>query len=222
MFPHTHIICIENQYHWMSLLSEKSRIRKCLAITVINALKFSGDLKSLILIITDATWFQFVQVENIITVKAESVEDKRTWMNAIDESIKSIRIAEKRQSLGINSSSKSNNNNDYIGTLEVYLKGAKSLISAGPGNIGYQSELHRKCHQITFIGGGKCSPFCILQINDQKLKTKVVKDTVNPTWDQSLMFSLSSLDDILRITVYHYDRYGTNGDLSIIIEIYFY
>ena len=67
-------------------------------------------------------------------------------------------------------------------------------------------------------GNGKySSPFCVIQINEQKLKTKVVKDNLNAKWDQTLMFSLASLDDILRVTVYDYNRYGTNGKSKTVL-----
>ena len=87
----------------------------------------------------DVTWFQIVHIDNIITVKAESAQEKREWMNGFEEAIKNIRTMEKRQSSNLASARSSQNQistlGGCIGTVEIHVQSAKNLIPAQNGKL---------------------------------------------------------------------------------------
>ncbi|EPZ31817.1 Intersectin-1 like protein [Rozella allomycis CSF55] len=54
---------------------------------------------------------------------------------------------------------------------------------------------------------------CIREAKDL-LFTAIVQNSNYPKWNQSLMFSVETLDSNIRFIVYHYDRYGQNTYLG--------
>jgi len=73
---------------------------------------------------------------------------------------------------------------------------------------------------------GKCDPYCILSLHRGKetFKSKVVKSTVNPVWNEEFTFHFENLNDVLRIRVYDNDTATTDdylGELNIDLKDYF-
>lgn len=132
--------------------------------------------------------FEIVQIEKIIGLKTNSIGEKRKWMNLLEEYSQYSRKDEDDQV----------EKEEYLGTLRVTIIEGRNLEPITPkGNILLNFK-------------GKSNPYLIVQLNKQKLQTKAEKDTLNPYWNQSLIFSVSSLDDILRITCYNYEKYSYN------------
>eukprot|EP00834_Sanchytrium_tribonematis_P000529 NODE_10_length_61504_cov_0.956502.p1 type:complete len:1364 gc:universal NODE_10_length_61504_cov_0.956502:118-4209(+) len=50
--------------------------------------------------------------------------------------------------------------------------------------------------------------FVLIQVGNQRLKTKIVKNTLKPKFNQVLLFSLKSLDDVLKIFLYNQTKYA--------------
>ena len=74
----------------------------------------------------------------------------------------------------------------YVGTLQVVLLEGLDLMGKDTGI--------------------KPDPFCDVQLGDQTLISKVIKRTNAPKWNQSLLFSVPTLDASVRITVKDYDE----------------
>ncbi|KAJ4758652.1 C2 calcium/lipid-binding and GRAM domain containing protein [Rhynchospora pubera] len=55
---------------------------------------------------------------------------------------------------------------------------------------------------------GFSDPFVVLQLGNQKYKTKVINMNLNPTWDEKFSFEVRDVRDALRIHVYDKDRIG--------------
>ena len=84
---------------------------------------------------------------------------------------------------------------EFIGILNVHLVGATNLV---------RSDI---------IGGA--DPYCILGMGNQILKSKVVKKTLNPVWDEKLMFSWNGLDPLL-INVMDKDVFKRDDPLGML------
>lgn len=81
-----------------------------------------------------------------------------------------------------------------LGTLSISILEAKGLYST--------------------VDNGSCFPYVVVQLNDQILKSKICKNTVNPKWNQQLMASVQSLDEEIKFTVFSYSHYSENGKRS--------
>eukprot|EP00835_Amoeboradix_gromovi_P006359 NODE_734_length_4708_cov_0.239531.p1 type:complete len:1297 gc:universal NODE_734_length_4708_cov_0.239531:501-4391(+) len=53
--------------------------------------------------------------------------------------------------------------------------------------------------------------FVLIQVGQQRLKTKIVKHTLKPKFNQILIFSLKSLDDVIKIFLYNQTKYGEDA-----------
>ena len=82
---------------------------------------------------------------------------------------------------------------EFIGILNVHLVGATNLV---------RSDI---------IGGA--DPYCIVGIGSQILKSKVIKKTLNPIWDEKLMFSWNGIDPLL-INVLDKDMFKRDDPLG--------
>lgn len=143
----------------------------------------------------DDSCFQIVHLQDIISVKASSVSEKRKWVNQIDSQCNLfVSVERKLQTTGQldKHSPAAGFHITPIGTLQVTIVEGKGLQSSAP----------------------KSDIYCIFQLNRQQLKTRIVKDTANPKWGQSLMFSVISLDEALKITVYNYDKFSQDEVLG--------
>lgn len=59
--------------------------------------------------------------------------------------------------------------------------------------------------------GGASDPFCVLKCGSSEVKSEVIKQNVNPEWNQSFQFELSKdLPAILNCEVYDWDRIGND------------
>eukprot|EP01087_Luapelamoeba_hula_P009828 TRINITY_DN256_c1_g1_i2.p1 TRINITY_DN256_c1_g1~~TRINITY_DN256_c1_g1_i2.p1 ORF type:complete len:1622 (-),score=365.44 TRINITY_DN256_c1_g1_i2:37-4902(-) len=72
--------------------------------------------------------------------------------------------------------------------------------------------------------GGKSDPYCVISIEGknlpQELKTKTIKETVNPVWnDDFTIMASSGFDphvDKLRFALFDWDRFGSNDPLGCV------
>jgi ankyrin repeat protein/tetratricopeptide (TPR) repeat protein len=86
------------------------------------------------------------------------------------------------------------------------------------------AKMHRevKGMQVTVVGGrgmpkmdsgpfGKCDPYLKLRCGSTEHKTKVVKKTLSPTWNENFNFAVESEDsDVLIVECYDYDMVGSH------------
>ena len=84
---------------------------------------------------------------------------------------------------------------EFIGILNVHLIGATNLV---------RSDI---------IGGA--DPYCIVGMGTQVLKSKVIKKTLNPVWDEKLMFSWNGTDPLL-INVMDKDMFKRDDPLGML------
>jgi C2 domain len=55
---------------------------------------------------------------------------------------------------------------------------------------------------------GFSDPFVMLQLGNQRFKTKVIDMNLNPTWDEKFSFEVRDVGDALRLVVYDKDLIG--------------
>lgn len=55
---------------------------------------------------------------------------------------------------------------------------------------------------------GFSDPFVVLQLGNQKFRTKVIDMSLNPTWDEKFSFEVRDVRDALRLVVYDKDLIG--------------
>ncbi|TPX63785.1 hypothetical protein SpCBS45565_g06360 [Spizellomyces sp. 'palustris'] len=140
----------------------------------------------------DETCFQVIHGQDAVTVRAPSVAAKRKWVNTLEEQSRHYYMAEKQQAEG----SWKGGRFIYgtpIGTLQVMVAEAKNLVRVDRGH--------------------KLDLFCRVQLNRQQVKTRTVHSAA-PRWNQALVFSVLSLDETLKISVYNYDRYSQDDYLG--------
>ncbi|ORX88366.1 hypothetical protein K493DRAFT_341344 [Basidiobolus meristosporus CBS 931.73] len=130
----------------------------------------------------DDTSFQIVHIEEVITVKCSSVSTKRKWMNEL-EAARSHYLDVEKKALGPGTPPA-----HPIGTLQVTVLEGEHLATTDQNN--------------TIV-----SPYVELKLAKQKLRTKVIKYTPNPKWNQSLVFSVTRLDEVLNLQVYSYEKF---------------
>ncbi|GBC07924.1 hypothetical protein RclHR1_00780004 [Rhizophagus clarus] len=133
--------------------------------------------------------FQIIHIEDVINLKASSISAKQQWVNQLETAsgycLEVERKKQKKENLEpVNS----------IGTLKVTVYEAVIPI-----------EVHEK---------SSVNTYCQVQLNRQIFKTKVVKDDIFPHWNQYLMFSVTTLEDTLKLSVYQYDKYSEDEYLG--------
>ncbi|OAJ42474.1 hypothetical protein BDEG_25924 [Batrachochytrium dendrobatidis JEL423] len=141
----------------------------------------------------DKCCLQIVMENDIITLRAMSVSDKRQWLNQIEAAVKIERTAQKRLAGGQKMQA-SIMSQTTIGTLEVKLYQAQHL---GPVDRG----------------GRRLDVYAVVQVHHQATKSKQVSWS-QPRWNQSLTFSVTSLDDVIKIALYGYDKYSKDEYLG--------
>ncbi|GBC07922.1 hypothetical protein RclHR1_00780002 [Rhizophagus clarus] len=77
-----------------------------------------------------------------------------------------------------------------------------------------QGETFQIIHIEDVIRKSSVNTYCQVQLNRQIFKTKVVKDDIFPHWNQYLMFSVTTLEDTLKLSVYQYDKYSEDEYLG--------
>ncbi|KNC97059.1 uncharacterized protein SPPG_07456 [Spizellomyces punctatus DAOM BR117] len=140
----------------------------------------------------DETCFQVIHGQDAVTVRAPSVAAKRKWVNTLEEQSRHYYMAEKQQAEGSWKGGRFTYGTP-IGTLQVMVAEAKNLVRVDRGH--------------------KLDLFCRVQLNRQQVKTRTVH-SVAPRWNQALVFSVLSLDETLKISVYNYDRYSQDDYLG--------
>lgn len=111
-----------------------------------------------------------VQTQQIIAVRAPSVNEKRRWMREIDSAFTHYQAILKKQKTPAAAAPTSK----YIATIQVTVIEARNLLAMDPG--------------------GKSDPFCQVDLEGQIQKTKVVNKSLAPRWNAHLFFSASSVD----------------------------
>ena len=66
--------------------------------------------------------------------------------------------------------------------------------------------------------GGTSDPYCILEVGDNLIETTVKLKTLNPRWDESFSFPITTGNEILHVTVLDQDR-GKEDDFEGKIQI---
>ncbi|KAH0448189.1 hypothetical protein IEQ34_021989 [Dendrobium chrysotoxum] len=67
-------------------------------------------------------------------------------------------------------------------------------------------------------------PYVVLRLGKQKLKTQVIKKTVNPEWDEELTFSVEDPSVPVKLEVYDKDTFSSDdpmGDAEFDIQPFF-
>ncbi len=98
-------------------------------------------------------------------------------------------------SLHPNSEISSSGSIEFIGVLCVHLHTATDLV---------RSDI---------IGGA--DPYCIVGMGNQILKSKVIKKTLNPRWDEKLMFSWNGVDPLM-INVMDKDMFKRDDPMGVL------
>ncbi|XP_066279670.1 C2 domain-containing protein 2-like isoform X4 [Branchiostoma lanceolatum] len=64
-------------------------------------------------------------------------------------------------------------------------------------------------------GFGSCDPYCIIEMDAplQKHKTSVIKNTINPFWDEHFLFDLSTRTKELKFSLFDREKGSDNNDL---------
>jgi hypothetical protein len=142
----------------------------------------------------DSSCFQIIYEGEIITLRSTNVSEKRQWINQIETAKTSLQKAKVSAS-----ASEKNPSADTIGTLNVQVFGPQNCFEPGK-------------YRAIFVVG---------KIKGQILKSKIVDaSTANPRINQSLIFTISSLDDKLQLTLYHYDKYSSDSNNSFLTVEY--
>lgn len=63
---------------------------------------------------------------------------------------------------------------------------------------------------------GSSDPYCILQIGQQTMKSKVIKNNINPNWNENLMFSWDGISPLV-INVMDRDRFKKDDQLGMLL-----
>ena len=62
---------------------------------------------------------------------------------------------------------------------------------------------------------GSSDPYCILQIGQQTMKSKVIKNNLNPNWNETLMFSWDGISPLI-INVMDKDRFKQDDHIGML------
>jgi hypothetical protein len=148
--------------------------------------------------VVDDCSFQIVHIDKNITLRASSPSEKKQWMNICESYISQ---AEKKIAFDSNQNVSQKTSKNMIGTLQVYLLEAKKLTGSDKIRI-------------------KPSVFCNVILDNQTIRSKT-SQSWPPKWSQEMLFSVFSLDQSLKISMYNYDRYSKDeymGQVSIQLD----
>ncbi|CAG8655621.1 13678_t:CDS:10, partial [Dentiscutata heterogama] len=138
----------------------------------------------------DETCFQVVHIEDVINLRASNVSVKRQWVNQLETASGYCLAMERKNQKGESSSSPMYN--DHIsGTLRVLVY---------DGAVPFENE------------NFNLNAYCQVQLSRQVFKTKIVKGTPFPHWNQHLMFSVITLEDTLKVSLFNFDNKYTTDE----------
>lgn len=135
----------------------------------------------------DSSCFQLLCKDDIITLRANSSSERKRWVKDIDDAIT------KHKAASLNIKPVIVSKKDTIGTLKLSLLDTKNM------------EASLKKEQI----------FCVLQLDDQIIRSQ--KRHIYIPFNQAVMFSVSSLDHNIKITLCRHSEYSSDGNLYMII-----
>jgi C2 domain len=137
----------------------------------------------------DSSCFQIIYAGEVITLRASNVSEKRQWINQVEAA--KANLQKTLDTRGTFSATDKNPTADTIGTLNVQVFGPQKCFEQGK-------------YRAIFVVG---------KIKGQILKSKIVDASLaNPRINQSLIFTISSLDEKLQLTLYHYDKYSSDSN----------
>eukprot|EP01089_Gocevia_fonbrunei_P001444 TRINITY_DN1132_c0_g1_i6.p1 TRINITY_DN1132_c0_g1~~TRINITY_DN1132_c0_g1_i6.p1 ORF type:complete len:324 (-),score=77.65 TRINITY_DN1132_c0_g1_i6:292-1263(-) len=61
---------------------------------------------------------------------------------------------------------------------------------------------------------GTSDPYCVLLLNNDRFKTKTIKRSLNPQWNETFVFNSANPTDSLSISIYDWDRFGKDDPLG--------
>jgi hypothetical protein len=126
---------------------------------------------------------------NIIALRASDVNSRNNWANKMESACVNIQ-SHGKSSLGAKQKTES------VGTLRVVIVEGTKLQSMDPSI-------------------GKLNLLCEVSLPGEMQRTKEIRNSSHPVWNQSLIFGVQSLDDTLRIVVYNaFDRYSQEDYLG--------
>lgn len=129
----------------------------------------------------DASCFQIVVRNEIITLRVNSASEKRRWMADIGDAIKKHNLHSSNSNIAPQSTKKA------IGTLKLSLYHAKNFSKNLTGEL-----------------------YCIFELEDQVIKSQ--KRDVSKPFNQAVMFSVTSLDLNLKVTLCKYSEYSRDSN----------
>lgn len=139
--------------------------------------------------------FAIVHLEETINFKAPSAKACRKWMHELEKASNENALEEKKRG---SSTSGQPSVAEVIGSLRVLMyEGSNFNIT---DNNGVQTR--------------KMNTYCQLTLHKQTFNTKVARDTSFPKWDQPFLFRVTTLQDVLKIRVYSYDKYTSDTYLG--------
>ncbi|KAI8820089.1 rho guanine nucleotide exchange factor [Fimicolochytrium jonesii] len=143
----------------------------------------------------DEACFQIVHGQDAVTVRAPSAAAKRKWVNTLEEQTRQYFVAEKSLAEGAWKGGRFVEGRP-IGTLSVNVLEGKELAVGGAASKGNKLEIYAR-----------------VQLNRQQVKTRTVNSRT-PHWNQTLVFSVLSLDETLKLSLFNYDRYSQDEYLG--------
>ncbi|NXU17141.1 MCTP1 protein, partial [Pardalotus punctatus] len=64
--------------------------------------------------------------------------------------------------------------------------------------------VHNICSKFSLTG--KSDPFCVVELNNDRLLTHTVYKNLNPEWNKIFTFNIKDIHSVLEVTVYDEDR----------------
>ena len=59
-------------------------------------------------------------------------------------------------------------------------------------------------------------PYASVTLGATKIRTQVIKNTLEPNWDEEMCFFFHTTDDVLQIFVKDWDRFSRNEDIGVV------
>jgi len=140
----------------------------------------------------DTVHFVFLHDGHTFSFKAPTVNDRNTWIRKIQSAAAHYRDVESKKNIRNQSSQKQQR--PALGRLLVVVVEAVDLRAKA---------------------NGRSDPYCEVNMGSQEQRTKVMNDTVNPKWNQSMQFHVKDpKEDVLCITVFDRDYFSPNDFLG--------